>query len=190
MPRGFSINGRVLLIAALIAIVAASWWIAGDRDTPRLPLTGASERPDYSMVDFTLTETDETGRLGHTLRAENLYHYAEREESLLTRPRLLFFEEDRPAWDISAEHGVVSDVERSVLLSGDVQVRYAGPTPERSFEIYTGELHVWPEERRAETADAVRIVQQSAVTDSIGMSADLDVRRLRLPSQVRGRYEP
>lgn len=186
----FSADRRVLLIGVLVLAAAASWWLARNQEAPRLPLVGSGGLPDYSLGDFLLTEMDEAGRPGHTLTAENLYHYAEREESLLTRPRMLFYEDDRAAWDISAERGLVSDTERSVFLSGDVQVRYAGATPERSFEIHTGELNVWPEDRRAETEDAVRIVQQSGITHSVGMSAELDLRRLHLSSQVRGRYEP
>ena len=188
----FGLDGRSYLVLLIVALAAAAaWWWSRDDGTAGSPLLGsAAELPDYAMADFLLTAMGEDGRPGHTLTAESLYHYESREESVLTRPQLTFYEEDRPVWDISAEHGLVSDAERFVFLSGDVEVRYAGATPARSFEIYTGELYVWPEDRRARTEDAVRIVQQSGVTHSVGMSAELDQRRLHLASQVRGRYEP
>lgn len=184
---------RSLLILALVAVAAASWWLTrggdGDRVTAMLP--GGGPLPDYALVDFTLTEMDETGRPGHTLVAENLYHYPDRAESVLDRPRIRFFEEGREAWDVSAEQGVVSDADRSVFLSGDVRVRHhAGATPERGFQILTGELNVWPDERRAATGDAVTILHHGGITRSIGMTAELDARQVHLLSEVRSRYAP
>lgn len=182
-------DGRTLLILFVALAAALAWWSHDEPAAPRSAADVTDEQPDYAMQDFLLRAMNENGRLGHTLAAENLYHYADREQSTLTRPHLLFYEEDRAVWDISAEHGLVSDSERSVLLSGDVQVHYTGTTPGRSFRIHTHELHVWPQERRAETDEAVSIVQQAGVTHSVGMRAELDPGRLYLPAQVRGQYE-
>lgn len=182
-------EGRALIVVLLIAAVAGVWWWSRDIDERGAePVDG--ETPDYSMADFLLTETNVTGRPGHTLAAETLYHFPQRAESTLTEPRLQFFEEDRPAWEISARHGTVHDIEGSVLLEGEVHVQYAASAPGRGFEIHTEALYVWPDERRAETEAAVRIVQQSGTTDSIGMKADLEARRVRLLSRVRGHYDP
>lgn len=183
-------DGRVLLVLLVaLAVAAMWWWPRGPEDADRPPVT-ASQQADYAMRDFHLIAMDADGRPGHTLAAQNLYHYADRAQSTLTQPRMQFYEEDRPAWEISAERGLVSDAEREVVLNGEVEVRYAGETPARSFEIHTDELHVWPDDRRAETDEAVRIVQQSGVVHSVGMTAELDQRRLRLESRVRGYYEP
>jgi lipopolysaccharide export system protein LptC len=180
---------RALLFVLLVMAVAGAWWWSRDADAPDVG-AATSELPDYSMSGFRLTEMNAAGRPGHILVAETLYHYPDRAESVLTAPVLHFFEADRPVWEISAQHGTVSDNERTVLLEGEVQVRYSAASPERGFEIRTEELYVWPDERRAETEVAVRIIQQSGITDSIGMQADLEERRMRLLSQVRGRYDP
>ncbi|MDX9739736.1 MAG: LPS export ABC transporter periplasmic protein LptC [Gammaproteobacteria bacterium] len=182
-------DGRALLIVLLMMAVAGAWWWSrdsGERDVG----SAAGEVPDYSMSGFLLTETNVSGRPGHTLAAETLYHYPERAESTLMAPLLRFFEGDRPVWEISARHGTVYDADRSVLLEGEVHVRYSAPVSGRGFEIHTEELYLWPDERRAETEAAVRIIQQSGITDSIGMKADLEERRVRLLSHVRGRYDP
>jgi lipopolysaccharide export system protein LptC len=180
---------RSLLIVLLVMAVASAWWWSRD-DATFDAGTESGELPDYSMSGFRLTEMDVTGRPSHVLIAETLYHYPDRAESTLTAPVLHFFEENRPAWEITAKQGTVSDLERTVLLEGDVLVRYSADRPERDFEVRTKELYVWPDERRAETEMAVRIIQQSGITDSVGMQADLEERRMRLLSQVRGRYDP
>jgi lipopolysaccharide export system protein LptC len=180
---------RALLIVLLVMAVASAWWWSRDIDEPDARFT-SGEVPDYSMADFQLTELNPAGRPSHTLAAETLYHYPERAESILAAPVLHFFEADRPAWEISARHGTVSDIERSVRLEGEVHVRYSAADPGRDFEIRTEELYVWPDDRRAETEAAVRIIQQSGITDSIGMQADLEQRWMRLLSRVRGHYDP
>jgi LPS export ABC transporter protein LptC len=182
-------DGRVLLIV-LIGLAAAAWWWPRDHDDndDRLPVADA--QADYSMSDFRLSAMNIDGRLGHTLAAQNLYHYADPAQSTLTQPRMEFFEGDRPVWKISAERGVVWEAQREVVLSGEVEVHYTGETPARSFEIRTNELHVWPDDRRARSDEAVRIVQQSGVVNAIGMSAELDRRQIQLESRVRGYYEP
>jgi lipopolysaccharide export system protein LptC len=182
-------DGRVLLIV-LIGLAAAAWWWPRDQDNDDRSPVADSQQADYTMSDFRLSAMNVDGRLGHTLAAQNLYHYAEPAQSTLTQPRMEFFEGDRPAWKISAERGVVLEEQREVVLSGEVEVRYAGETPARSFEIHTNELHVWPDDRRARSDEAVRIVQQSGVVNAIGMSAELDRRQIQLESRVRGYYEP
>lgn len=183
-------DGRILLLVLIAFAAAAVWWWPRDHDAVERPPVAASQQADYAMRDFHLIAMNADGRPGHTLAAQNLYHYADREQSTLTQPRMAFYEEDRPAWEISAEHGVVWDAEREVVLNGEVEVRYAGEAPANSFQIHTDELHVWPDDRRARTDEPVRIVQRSGVVHSVGMSADLDSRQLHLQSRVRGYYEP
>lgn len=184
---------RSVLFLGLVAVAAASWWLTHDRDgggaVPMVP--GGGPQPDYALAGFTLTEMDDSGRPGHTLVAETLYHYPERAESVLDRPRMRFFEDGRATWHVTADQGIVSDVDRSVFLNGDVRVRHdADADPESGFEILTGELNVWPDERRAITADAVTILHHGGVTRSIGMTAELDARQVHLLAEVRTRYAP
>jgi lipopolysaccharide export system protein LptC len=184
-------TGRfITLLALLLAALLSGWWFYGaDSPESQIPDTAVDDF-DYFLSDFELAEMDQRGELKHTLIAENLYHYPDREQSTLAQPRMMFYEESRMAWKISAEQGIIQDEDRQVFLSGDVRINYMSQRPEQDFEIFTERLNVWQEEQRAETGDPVRIEQLSGTTSSTGMKAEFDVRRLDLLSEVRGHYEP
>jgi lipopolysaccharide export system protein LptC len=182
---------RPLAFALLIIAAAASgWWLYRVDVEPTEFREPVIEEFDYYMSAFELAEMDAQGGLKHTLVAENLYHYPEREQSTLASPRLVFFEDDRRVWEISSDQGLIHDSDRSVFLSGGVHIQYASVQENRDFEVFTDELRVWPDIRLAETADSVRIVKETGVTWSTGMRAELDLRRIHLLSDVRGTYDP
>ncbi len=180
----------ITLVLLLSAAAASGWWLYRDESVSPGEREPVVEEYDYSLSRFELVEMDAQGGLKHTLHAENLYHYPDREESTLARPRLMFFEDERRVWEITADSGLILEADRSVFLSGEVHIQYAGVVENRDFEIFTDELHIWPDDSLAETADPVRIVQQSGVTLSNGLRAELDLRRIHLLSGVRGSYDP
>lgn len=177
-------------MALLLAAAVSGWWMYGVDEPAGDAQAEAADDYDYFLSFFELVEMDDAGLLKHTLNAENLYHYPERELSTLKRPRLVFYDDSRKAWEITAEQGMIHEIDRSVQLSGEVHIQYASLREGHDFEIHTDELYVWPDQRRAETGEPVRIEQQQGVTWSTGMRAELDRRVLNLLSDVRGRYEP
>jgi lipopolysaccharide export system protein LptC len=184
------LDRRIVIPLVLAGAAALSWWWSEVGEMPRLGAPPAGEtESDYSFRDLAVSEMGPDGGLTHTLSADELEHYPDRASSLLVRPRLAFYQDGGKTWDIAARSGVVEESDRSVLLSGDVRVDY-GAAQGRGFELYTEELRVWPDARRAETEKAVKIVQSAGVIESIGLKAELDTRRLSLLSQVRGVYEP
>ncbi len=177
----------ILLIAA---VVASGWWLHRvDLGTIEYQAP-VIEEFDYYLSVFTLDEMDAQGALKHTLLAENLYHYPDTEQSTLARPRLLFFEDNRRIWEISAQKGLILDTDRSVSLSGEVHIQYAGVIDNQDFEVFTDELQIWLDDKHAATADPVRIVQGAGTTWSTGMKVEFDLRRIHLLSDVRGDYVP
>lgn len=181
---------RVTLILLLVAAAVSGWWLYRGGDAAIEDEERIVDEFDYSLTDFELVEMDAQGELKHTLIAENLYHYPDRELSTVARPRLLFFEGSRKAWEISAVQGLIHEIDRSVLLSGEVHIRYASVRKNQDFEVFTDQLHVWPDDSLAETGDPVTIVQDNGVTLSTGMKAELGVRRIHLLSDVRSDYVP
>lgn len=185
------VDRRIVILVVLVAAAALSWWWSQNGEMPHMGVvpTGGNES-DYSFKGLTVSDMGPGGDLVHTLAADELDHYPAQESSLLTEPRMAFYEAGNKTWDIAAHSGVAMESDRSVLLNGDVRVDYAGSVPGQGFVLYTEQLRVWPDDRRAETDQAVRIVQASGVIDSVGLKAELDTSRLFLLSQVRGTYEP
>lgn len=184
------VDRLVIILVFLVVAAGVSWWLSQDGDIRRVAGTQGTGDSDYSFTGLAVSEMDPKGDLLHTLSAEQLYHYPQQELSILARPQFAFYSDSTKTWDIVAEKGTVEEADHSVLFSGDVQIEYAGEVPDQGFKLYTEELRVWPDDRRAETDHAVKIVQQSGEIDSIGMKAEFDSRRLDLLSNVRGTYEP
>jgi lipopolysaccharide export system protein LptC len=185
------LDRRAIVFIILVVVAALSWWWPQERGRPvRGAVPAGREEADYSFTGFVASQMNPHGDLEDTLSAERVVHYPDREAAVLTGPRLDFYENARRTWGIIARSGVVNEKDRSVWLSGEVRVAYAGEASEQGFDLYTEELRVWPGERRAETDKPVRIVQQSGVIDSVGLRADLGSRRLFLLSQVRATYGP
>jgi lipopolysaccharide export system protein LptC len=180
----------VTLFMLLIAAAASGWWLYRGDDAVIADSEPVHEEFDYSLTEFELVEMDAQGELKHALIAENLYHYPDTEQSTLARPRLLFYEDSRMAWEISAVQGLIRESDRSVLLSGEVHIRYASVSEIQDFEVFTDQILVWPDDRIAETGDPVRIEQDRGVTYSTGMRAEFDMRRIHLLSDVRSDYVP
>jgi lipopolysaccharide export system protein LptC len=185
------VDRRVVVLSILLVVAALSWWWSLEGEMPRMGARAPStERSDYSFSGLVVSEMSPQGELVDTLSADRLVHYPDRESSLLDNPRLVFYNGPVRAWDVVARSGTVLEADRSVVFDGDVTVAYAGEAPGQGFELYTDQLHVWPDARRAETDKAVRIVQPAAVIESVGLQAQLDSRTFTLLSQVRGTYEP
>ena len=182
---------RVVILSILVSVAVLSWWWSQEGQMPVMGTTAPSaEETDYSFTGLVVSDMDPAGALVETLSANRLSHYPDRGQSLLDSPQLVFYRGEVKAWDIVARNGVVQDTDRSAVLSGAVKVVYAGEAPGQGFDLYTDELQVWPDARRAETDRAVRIVRPGAVITSTGMQANLDTRVITLLSQVQGTYEP
>ena len=181
---------RAVILVVLIVVAALSWWWSQDDRRPNGPAPADVEDSDYSFTGFVASEMGPQGALAHTLSADQVTHYPDRDISVLSNPRLDFYEGPNRTWDIAARNGLVNEEDRTVLLSGEVHVAYAGTAPGAGFDLYTEELRVWPDIRRAESEKAVKIVQEAGVIDSVGLRAELDSRQLYLLSQVRGTYAP
>lgn len=188
--RIFTDKRPLTYLMLIVAAAASGWWLNRLHMEPVEDRKPLMEEFDYYLSVFTLDEMDKQGALKQTLLAENLYHYPDREQSTLTRPRLLFFEGDRTIWEISAQTGLIHDTDRSVSLNGEVHIQYTGESHTQDFEIFTDDLQVWQDGKVAETADPVRIVQEAGTTWSTGMRIELDLRRIHLLTDVRGDYVP
>lgn len=188
LPR---LDKRLLTVVLLSTAAALSWWWSRQQEAPgRTAAAVHGDRPDYYLIGFELTEMDATGRVDRRLRGDDLYHYPDSATSTLTQPRLLVYEDGRPAWDISALRGNGSERERVLNLQGDVRVNYHGADPAEDVRMYTEELDVWPDSKLAETRAAVRIEERNGETRAVGLTADLARHQAVLHAEVRGVYAP
>ena len=179
-------------IALLLIVVAAlSWWLQRSAEPgSQQAFEQMQHGPDYYMDEFELTSLNLDGKPAYKLYADNMKHYSHDDSATLERPHLVVFRDEGEFWDIRAEFGQVLDGGESVLLKGEVIILRVTPTNAEALQVYTSDLTVRPHAKYVETAEAVKIKDDSGVTTAVGMRADLNHRRVELLSKVRGVYEP
>jgi lipopolysaccharide export system protein LptC len=183
---------RTLLSALVLAVPAAlSTWLLLRDDSSVAP-QAPRHVPDYYLKHFTATAMTPEGKPDRRLTADSLYHYADDDTMDLERPHMLFFNPERPPWEVDSETGWVGPEGEDVLLGGNVIIRReAAPDGSaRPLRVETRDLQVRPHEDYAETDQPVTIISERHRVDAVGMRAYLGDDRLELLSEVRGHYEP
>ena len=184
-------NSRVLILFALAVAAFLSWWLSSGTRPSFIPrIEKERHDPDYYLVNFELTTMDDNGIPKHKLSADNLYHYPDNDTATLERPYMVIYDDGADSWEIRAEHGLVSEGGKSVLLEGEVFINQLDALPERGVEIITSNLNIKPEDEFASTDQHITIKDYNGTTEAVGMQANLKERRLQLMSQVRGSYQP
>jgi len=181
---------RVLLLFILALAAFLSWWLSSTGPSLKPRVEKQRHDPDYYLVNFTLTTMGDDGSRKHQLSADNMFHYPDDDTASLENPHLVIFHDDADSWDIRAEHGLVSEAGKSVMLQGDVFIEQISTRSDQGMQIITRDVSVKTEEEFASTEQPITIKDRYGVTEAIGMRADLKEHRLQLMSQVRGNYQP
>ncbi|HEY2591704.1 MAG TPA: LPS export ABC transporter periplasmic protein LptC [Steroidobacteraceae bacterium] len=183
---------RALAAAAVIALLAIAW-LALNHETsgPAAPAlaTVSAQSPGYSARDAVVIETGADGLPMYTLRAAQMQEQAAR-VALLKQVEMQFRDATGQLWQGRANEARVVDQAAHVDLSGDVTFSGMLPGSIEPARISTDRLSVDTRSQIIETVDAVRIESSGGQLTARGLVANLREQRIRLESQVHGRYAP
>ncbi len=173
---------RLFLLIALLALLLLSWWALQPPDSAGKLSPGADEkdRIDYFVRNLDLTTFGADGLPLRRLRAVELNHLERSGKTLLTRPRLLLFEQGRLLWDARSEKGTLSGDQQLLQLHGEVLVNRTQTPKLPAMQLQTRELRVRPAESYAETDQPVTVLSEENWIQALGMQA-----WLRPPGRVR-----
>lgn len=185
-------NLSVAIAATAIALAFVLFWeqlpgLFGDRKQRRdaqLPTADS-----YMQVTQT-RKFDNQGRLSYHLTADHSEYFEARDQVVMARPRLLA-NGDHPGaapWHLKAVTGVFHNAERRVELRDNVIVWRDGP--QGKDELRTSKLLYFPDARRVQTDQPVKLVSATSITDGVGLDGDLDRRTYHLLSRVRSVHRP
>lgn len=144
--------------------------------------------PDYAMVDFVSTATDESGQITYQLQAHLLKHYPVINTEL-SQPYLVFYQNGQPLWYVHAKQARVSVDGSTIYMPGKVWLwRYAANASDWLHMVGRNML-VKPAEAYAESHASVKLLTSNGVTDSTGLKMFMRNQQVDLLSQVKGYYE-
>lgn len=181
----FSLSGGLLLVAA----IGYYWGMDRRAPTPDL-FSETGSRPDYQAWSLYSRETNEQGQLARELRADTLVHYAQPEQAQITRPELQLYDNNQPAWKITAAEGQLSAPEAPLHFSGGVRADRLGVATSHALSLETATLAVQPKTGQLDTNDEVLVRGAAGHTLSDGLSADLQQGHYELKGRIRGEYRP
>ena len=174
-------NVKQALLLLLLAVVSGWFLQKPEIDSPA---TAARTRgPDMFADQVEVTVMNESGQSVYHITAENMTHSPDTERFALTRP---FIELKRSAgdnWNITSEHGQMTDNGDELWFLGAVDIHRQGDKP---LHIQTSDLLVKPDEDLAETENKVSISAPQYKIKAIGMEADFGKGLLDFRSRVRG----
>lgn len=178
---------RITLLSGVSATVAMILYgtLYWDSNKPLALLDG---KPDTNRVDLFVEQVhgvkfDRDGKLTETLNAARLDHYPERNESVLTEPKVDTQGKNGKVWKITAATGTLVG-ENEIRLQNNVVIR--DNTQTMRFE--SERLDYFSDTQIAKTDDAVKLQHAADITTALGMRANLNTNRIELMRNVDSRY--
>ena len=184
---------RAFAAAAVIALLAIAWLaLNGESRGPSVPATAtvSTQNPGYSARDAVLIETGADGRPVYTLRAAQMREQPASRVAVLDQVEMQFRDADGHLWNGRANEARVTDEAARVNLAGDVVLSGLLPGNTEPFRISTDRLNVDTRAEIVGTPDEVTIDWGGGELHARGIIARLRDQRIRLESQIHGRYAP
>ena len=178
------------LVALLFAAAVASWVLSRqEADTAADPSTRPAAGPGYYLKAARILGTDADGRLLYEIQAasaqqigDNLIEFAD--------VRINYTPESDVPWSVVADTASLYPDSEQLRLAGHVRAVSSEGFSGNDTEIRTEVLIINPVTYTAETEERVQIRIGPRSLTATGMIASLDENRLRLKSNVSGKFVP
>lgn len=180
--------GRRALLVVLLTAAALAWVLSrGPDDLMYRPDMIKSHDPDYSLSDFTVSLMDKQGLPAYRVLAKSMEHYPDDGMAYWTHPEVSFYTQGKVIWTIDADKARSPDEGDTINLEGDVRMRQVGDRYDLK-EVTAQEMTLYTRERVIESDGIVNLVHGAGQTRGTGLRVELQNRRIRLLSNVRGEY--
>jgi LPS export ABC transporter protein LptC len=184
---------RVLAAALGITVIVIGWLVLDrEQNATMLPAqTGPPPaRPGYSARDATLIQTGPDGREMYTVSASVITKDPGAPDIALQNVQMAFRDENGHLWDGRANQGRILDDAARIDLLGSVSLTGLLPGSDKPAEITTERLSMNRRNDLVTTQAPVALDWSGQRVRSHGLTVHLKDQRLKLESDVHGRYSP
>lgn len=179
-----------ITIGILAAGAMASWYLGlPEGEEPTAPPVAGEGKRGYYLKAARILGTGPDGKLLYELQAREAEQVGETTVSF-TDVRINYSPQSDVPWSVDADTATVFADQKRVLLEGHVRAISTEGFSGNDTEIRTEYLEVYPEEFRAETDERVQIRIGPRSLTATGMLASLQDNRVRLKSNVHGKFAP
>lgn len=179
------LNMTMAGITAVLILVFMLGYL--DSGAPPSLLDTADKKPPvkFFLSDASSVEFDEQGLLDFTLTSQTIRHNPDDNSAQLTAPHLEVYQDGAVQWITDAQLGMISSDGKRIRLQQRVVIQSA----DEQSVMTTPTLTIFPEKKLAKTKQPVTLRNPHGFTRSIGLTADMNQKRIDLHQQVRGQYQ-
>ncbi|MGI9206061.1 MAG: LPS export ABC transporter periplasmic protein LptC [Woeseiaceae bacterium] len=184
-------SARYVLTVLILSVAAiGSWYLAGVERTPEVTQTiSDTDLGGFYLRTARILGTDDDGQLLYEIEAE-FAQQMENDEIELQNVRINYTSATNVPWVIKSDLATISDRMSLLRLSGNVQAISNEGFSGQETEIRAPLLEIDPNSYQAETDSRVQIRIGSRSLTATGMLALLQENRLKLKSNVSGKFVP
>ena len=178
--------GRFLGLLCLLALGLGGAGLAGCSGGKKLSASGTSgELPDYSVEEFTITETD-SGRTQWTMFAQHADTYQARDLVTVRALRIDFFDEKgTKSSQLVAHEGELYQRSRDMVARGNVVLLTT-----EGWRMSTQEMHFLNSRRKITSDKLVRVEKEGTVLEGVGFESDPNLEHFEFQHQIRATVQP
>jgi lipopolysaccharide export system protein LptC len=184
---------HMLPLVLMLLLAAMTLWLRQLIETPQSREAAPPDHEPVAIVDrFTVTQLDPHGAPDYRLTARRMEHFADDNTTVLTAPQFTKREQDSTL-TVMARRGTVEHDYRLARFYDDVRLSRTpvgeGAKSAEPLHAQTEYLEVIPDQDVAKTDQPVTITQGQSTLSGVGMEYNRRTGRLRLQSDVKGRYD-
>ena len=141
---------------------------------------------NHYLTNFTMTETDNRGKISWILDGERLEKFPNSERSEVNSPSMKILGENDGYWIVTANNALDPDsLFKSVYLYGNVQfIKYDG-LGSIEMDITTESAVIYPSEEKVETDKFGVIKTPDSKTSGVGIIANIDDGYVKILSKAK-----
>ena len=178
------------LFLILLALTLTAWYYGKMHPTIRLDNEALSSTVDTTIIDLTLRQYNSEGVLANILITPEMQHIPKDDIHLIKTPHISIAQLNEPPWVISSKKAKSYKGGEYIIFSEQVIVHQNAEGKTQESTIKTEEVTYYPKDKKATSDLFVTFEQPGNITQSTGMNAWLDEKRVELLHQARGSYAP
>lgn len=146
--------------------------------------------PDAFMENVTAVILDKMGKVTMKIVTPKMVHFAQEDTTNFIDPQLTLYHKSPTPWFIESKTAKAMHGIDKVVFKENVTIHRPADYSNPATVIKTTTLTVHPNEKTAETAEPITMIQPNTIMKAIGMQADMDSGNIKLLSQAQGEYVP
>jgi len=180
-----------LPLLPLLGLLGATYWLNQQAlPEPAKPDGSSRHDPDSIVENFSAVKLNNQGTPYFIMSAAKMLHYPDDDSTSLEAPRITMLAESSPPLLATSESGSISRKGDELLLQGGVEVLRGAAKDKDQLKLQTESLKIFPELDMARSDKDVKLTEEHATVNAVGLELNNKTRTIKLLSRVKSEYVP